>query len=126
MKCEYLHDVHEPRPLIFNDPERQKKMVERGGQWYWPAGTIEEHPKAYILVRMGTAKPADDECTLAAAMSTPQQATAQKHNEVVRKGIHPDDYQRYFDGVITGYDIDGNDIPGPNWDGGREDDEDDD
>ena len=73
-----------------------------------------------------SAVPADDECTAAAAMSTAEMKAAQRQQEPVSKGIHPDDYQRYFDGEITGYDIDGNDIPGPNYIEPDEDDDDDD
>lgn len=117
MKAEYLFDVHEPRDWI-----EDERLIERDGNRYWPAGTIEEHPKAYMLVRMGTAKPADDECVLAAGMSSREQAAAQRSNEAVRHGIHPDDYQLFFDEKIKGYNEDGSYIKGPNWDESLEDD----
>ena len=114
MKASYLRDKLEPRRVVID--EHRDELVEKSdGMWYWPAGTIEEHPRAYMLVRMGDAEPADDECVLAAAMSSNQQAAAKRAAEALAHGIHPEDYQRFFDGEITGYDADGNDIPGPNW-----------
>lgn len=111
MKCKYIVRVHEPR----KEHHKAKGLENVGGQYYWPVGTIEDHPKAYMLVRMGVAEPADDECRLRAAMSTDDMKHAQRQQELVSKGIEPDDYQRYLDGEILGYDEDGNDIPGPNY-----------
>ena len=111
MRCKYRVAILEPRPE-FQDDERLEKI---NGQFYWPVGTEEEHPKAYRLVRMGIAEPADDECRLRAAMSTQEMKLAGRQYEMVSKGIQPEDYQRYLDGEILGYDEDGNDVPGPNW-----------
>lgn len=112
MKCRYIIDVPEPRPRFWDC----EGIVKRAnGQYVWPVGTIEDHPRAYLLVRNGVAEPADDECMLRAAMSTTEMKTAQRHQEAVGNGILPEDYQRFFDGEILGYDADGNDIPGPNF-----------
>jgi len=111
MKCRYLRDKTEPREKYWD----MEGVVEKDGVHYWPAGTIEDHPKAYMLVRMGEAEPADDECVLAAGMSSSQHAAARKASEALAHGIHPEDYQRFFDGEILGYDEDGMDVPGPNY-----------
>jgi hypothetical protein len=92
-----------------------ERIEVRDGVRYWPAGTVHDHPRAYRLVEMGMAEPADDECRLRACMTTEEMKAAQVKQELVGKGIHPDDYQRYLDGEIIGYDEDGADIPGPNW-----------
>jgi len=120
VKAKLLKDT-EAAPRANDD-----RLFERSGKRWWPAGTILEDPRAHRLVGLGVAVPADDECTAAAAMSTAEMKAAQRQQEPVSKGIHPDDYQRYFDGEITGYDIDGNDIPGPNYIEPDEDDDDDD
>ena len=119
MKCKYLVAVPEDRPQ-FQDDDRLEIV---NGRYYWPIGTMEEHPNAYKYVIMGVAEPADDECRLAAARSTQEIQTATRRYEMVSKGIESDDYQRYLDGEILGYDEAGNDLPGPNWK--RKEDEDD-
>jgi len=111
MKCKYVTRVHEPRKQHHDD----ERLEQVDGQYYWPVGLIEEHPNAFMLVKMGIAEPADDECRLAAAMSSVEMASAQRQQQMVSKGILPDDYQRYLDGEILGYDANGNDIPGPNY-----------
>ena len=111
------------KPTPLTNPEIIKEI---DGRRVVPEGTIIEHPRAYRLVQMGAAEPADDECRLAACMTTAEMKAAQIKSEMVGKGIHPEDYQRYLDGEILGYDENGDDIPGPNWvdyDGGEDDDE---
>ena len=102
------------------DDERQ---VVRGGMRYWPAGTVLEDSRAFRLVQMGVAEPADTECTMRAAMTKTEMKAAQRQQEMVSKGIQPDDYQRYLDGEILGYEADGSDIPGPNYVANNEDDD---
>ena len=94
-------------------PLAEVEQDEFGKFWY-PAGTVLEDPRAYRLVQMGVAEPADEECTLRACMTKAEMKTAQRQQEMVAKGIAPEDYQRYLDGEILGYDAEGNDIPGPN------------
>lgn len=84
-------------------------------QWLEP-GTLIDHPKSYMLVRMGVADAADDECEKAAAMTNTQKAQAQLAYQRVSKGIAPEDYQAFDDGEIAGYNPDGSPIPGPNAD----------
>ena len=100
-----------------------ERLIVVDGVSYWPEGSIIEDPRAYRLVQMGVAEPADPECTLAAGMTTEKMVLAQRQQELVAKGIHPNDYQRYFDGEIIGYDENGKDIPGPNYKEEQEDDE---
>ena len=95
--------------------EDDRIKTRNDGTRYWPEGTILEDPRAYRLVQMGMGEPADDECTLSACMSSAEMKAAQIKSEMVGKGIHPDDYQRYLDGEIIGYDENGDDIPGPNY-----------
>lgn len=104
------------------DDERQ---VVRDGVRYWPVGTVLDLPSSFRLVQLGNAEPADAECTARAGMSTEEQKAAQAIAPLVAKGIQPEDYQRYLDGEITGYDEDGNDIPGPNYIETDDDDDDD-
>ncbi len=79
-----------------------------------PVGEIIDHPKAYMLVRCGTAVPADEECRVKAHRSEQQMQEAQLHQTAVAKGIHPDDLDAFFSGRMTGYHPDGSSIPGPN------------
>ena len=122
MKCRYVIDVEEPRKQFWDD---ERIVIRENGQHVWPVGTVEDHPRAYRLVRNGVAEPADDECRLMAAMSSSDMAKAQRNQVPFGKGIQPEDYQRFFDGEILGYDVDGNDIPGPNWKDEEDDDDDD-
>ncbi len=123
MKCRYLFDVPEPNKAHW---DKEGCVLREDGAHVWPAGTVEEHPKAFWRVRMGDSEPADDECRLAAGMSTSEQKRATKHQGAVQKGIQPEDYQRYFDGEILGYDENGDDIPGPNYIPPEDDEDDDD
>jgi len=118
MKAKYLNDA-EAAPRAIGWPGLFKKD---DGKWYFPAGYITDLPDCYRLVQMGVAEPADEECTLRACMTSAEMKAAQRQQDMVGKGIHPDDYQRYLDGEIIGYDEDGNDLPGPNW---QEEDDDD-
>ena len=53
-----------------------------------PAGTIITHPKAYVLVRMGVAVPADDHCEKRAGLTPEQMTDAQsRHRRVASGGI---------------------------------------
>ena len=114
MKARYIRDVHEPRQKVV-DEHRDELVQKEDGEWYWPEGTVEDHPRAYMLVRMGTAEPDDEECAQAARMTREQMERAQRHADALAKGIQPEDYGRYFAGELAGYNPDGSDIPGPNW-----------
>ena len=51
-----------------------------------PAGTVIDHPQAWLLVRLGRAIPADDECRRAAAMTDEQMQEAQDFHERLCQG----------------------------------------
>lgn len=105
-----------------DEPPKQNKK----GQWVWPAGTVITHPDAYRLVQQGVAEPFDERCEQVSDRTPEQLANAQDAYEKVSKGIHPEDYDKYDAGQITGYNPDGSYIKGPNWiddDDAEEDDE---
>jgi hypothetical protein len=84
-----------------------------------PAGTVLSSPPHRVrdivaLVQMGCAEPADEECDKAAGMTPERIAIAAHAYERVHRGIHPDDYEAYEAGLMTGYNPDGSFIPGPN------------
>lgn len=113
-----------PAPSAMDDDRIEKN---ESGRPVWPVGTIIEGPKAFRLVQMGVAEPDDAECRLRCAMTTKEMKKAQRHQKAVAAGIVPEDYQRFFDGEIVGYNADGSDIKGPNWvDRSNEDEDDDD
>lgn len=88
---------------------------ERPGGRPIPCGTIIDNPKAYLLVQMGVCVPADDECEQAAGMTKEQMATAIHAQIRATKGIHPEDFEAYDSGEMTGYDGEGNWIVGENY-----------
>jgi len=87
-----------------------------------PAGETVNHPDAWKLVAMGIAKPADEECLArcdqwAAKRGKPlEQCMAEAFHAHVRTraGIHPEDFEKFDRGEITGYNPDGSFKPGPN------------
>jgi hypothetical protein len=103
-------------------------MVERDG-WKFCRTDIDHETtaeQAWLHVKNMDAEPADDE---ARALCQPLLDRSDKGRlllarEAVAKGIHPDDLQAFYDGVILGYKTDGSYIPGPNWKGDDEDDDD--
>lgn len=60
------------------------------------AGSVIDHPDAYMLVKMGNAIPADDDCRLAAGMTPEEMTRAQSRYAIFEKGM--------------GYDEDGNEL----------------
>ena len=80
------------------------------------AGTEIEHPKAYLVVLMGVADPADEECR-ALAPTTPE-LSAKRLNAYLKlaSGITQEDREAWDRGYMRGYNPDGSWIPGPNAD----------
>lgn len=101
MKCELIRDMRCDPDDEFPDGVK-------------PKGTIIDHHQAWILVRQGVAKPADQECADKAGVSPLQLAVKAKAYDRVAKGIHPDDYKAYNAGFMDGYNADGTWKPGPN------------
>jgi len=104
MKAKLVIDV-QAVPLVEDD-----RLVMRDGRKYWPSGTVLEDERAYRLVQMGVAVPDDAECHDAAGMTEAQMQAAQHAQKRVAKGIHPDDYEAFDAGEMTGYDEDGNPV----------------
>ena len=80
-----------------------------------PVGLEIEHVQAPLLVQMGCAEPADEECRAKANMSAAQMAAARYAYERVDRGIDPEDYDAYDKGYMVGYNPDGSWKPGPNY-----------
>lgn len=80
-----------------------------------PAGTLIDHPEAFRLVQHGVADPADEECAARHGLSPAELFAAKAAYERVSRGIHPEDYADFDAGVMTGYDSEGNPLPGPNY-----------
>ena len=102
MKCRLIHDT----PAAPTIPPN--KIIQ-------PAGTIVEHPDAYVLVQIGMAVAVDDECTKAVGRTPKQLKQAQYEHMRTVKGIHPDDFHLYDAGRMDGYNPDGTIKPGPNF-----------
>ena len=93
MKAKYLRDMTGPNPAYNKDQAAANALA---GKPYnvphsipKPAGSIVEHPKAYMLVRMGIAEPADQECEEMAGVDLSAEAVAERarHYEAVEKGM---------------------------------------
>ena len=67
-----------------------------------------------MLVEMGVAVPADEECAIKAGMSHEAIRAAQNAYERLAHGIAPEDFAKFDAGEIAGYNPDGSYIPGPN------------
>jgi hypothetical protein len=78
-----------------------------------PAGTVIDHPDAYLLVQLGCAVPADEECQKRHGRTPDQLAAAQHAYRRVSAGIAPEDYEAFDEGIMAGYTPDGEWIPGP-------------
>ena len=96
-----------------------ERIVWRNGRnqpaTFWRQGAILTRPDSYMLVRLGVAEPADEECQMAASMTSAQRAAAQHASRRLAAGIHPEDFHLYDAGIITGYNPDGTYKPGPNF-----------
>lgn len=129
MKCEFLVDADTEKSLL--DPAEAAKVVSRWSrnsttgvmreEWYFPKGTIHEHPECWRLVDCGIAKPADAECEARCKQMTPaERARLELEYKADALGINdPVDRQLFFDGVIAGYEAVGDGqlawLPGPNY-----------
>jgi hypothetical protein len=96
-------------------PQCKAKVSQKSGRV--PAGTELDLPEAWQIVRRGAAAPADEECQRAAGMNPQQLEAAQRAQGRARLGIHPDDFAAFDAGEMVGYDRQGQPIPGPNFSG---------
>lgn len=126
MKCELIRDDLEVSPAFTDEmlgaahvAQIVMKDIMRNGRIqpvrFWKVGAIIDMPDAYMLVRMGCAKPADPACALRANRSAAEQVDAQKAYERVALGILPEDYDKFDAGIILGYEPNGDYKPGPNF-----------
>lgn len=130
MKCKFLNDTDTEKHML---PEsEQAKVVERReyhqetgeprSGWYFPAGTVLEHPDAWKFVNFGMATAADQECEERIKPMTAERAAyIQKRYRATSLGINdPVDMQLFLDDVIAGYEQVPNGqlayLPGPKWD----------
>jgi len=94
----------------------------RQGPGIKPKGTVlQSEPTdtlgVWHLVRQGVAEPVDEECRRRANRTPEQIARAAAAYEKVSRGIHPEDYDAFDRGEMTGYDASGEPIPGPAFTG---------
>ena len=124
MQTRIIRDDIEVSPSAVLSEHEQIQTVERT-VWrnganqratFWELGAILERPDSYMLVRMGVAEPADEECRIAASMNAAQRAEAQHAARRLSAGIQPEDFHLYDAEVILGYNPDGSYKPGPNYD----------
>ena len=120
MKARFIRDDMEyvGVPHLRADDTRTVQVMRNGKMTdilCWNLGATVEGPEAFRLVQMGVAESADDECEQRAGMTPEKKAAAQYSFQRLRKGIHPDDFDRYDRGELIGYNPDGSDIHGPNW-----------
>lgn len=111
MKCRLIREVERPA----RTPEEELAAEQTGRFPIMPVGTEIDHADAYLLVQMGVAVPADEECELAAKMTPEKMRAAQYAYERTSRGIHPGDFEAYDAGLMVGYDEQGKWIPGPNY-----------
>ena len=105
MKAKLTRDLEYP----IHDRERGRIYVGTHKK-----GHVVDHIDAYLLVRLGVALPADNECILAAGMSDEMVAREERLYARTAMGISPEDWEAYDAGLIDGYHPDGSTIPGPN------------
>lgn len=129
MKCTFLNDTFTEKNLL--PPSEQEKVVTRieyhaiTGEprpaYYFPAGTVLEHPHAWKFVNFGMATPADEECEKHVMPVTPERAAyMQKRMLATSLGINDEiDVQLFMDDVIAGYEMVPNGklayLPGEKW-----------
>jgi hypothetical protein len=134
MKARIIRDDLEVSPSAVLTEEEQSQTVERlvwrnGANrpaTFWQQGAILERPDSFMLVRLGVAEAADEECEMAASMTSAQLAQAQHAARRLAAGIHPEDFALYDAGIILGYNGDGTYKPGPNFDQMPQDEDDED
>ncbi len=121
MKCEIVHDALEcslPHMPPGHEEQWEYRTVTRNRRQvqvpFFKQGAILEEQNCFMLVEMGCAVPADQECQDACGMSPEQIRAAVKAYKRVSLGIHPDDYEKFDAGEIAGYNPDGSNKPGPN------------
>lgn len=111
MKCKLRNEMEVVEALA--SEEYKAQCIRRDGSMFAPAGTILDDPNCWLLVLMGQAVPADEECEQKTARPPEVVARAEYAADRLSKGIHPDDFERYDRGELVGYDANGNEILSP-------------
>ena len=107
---------------VFESGRKQQKT-------YWRSDVVFDNVWGPTLVRRGMANPMDDECAETAGLTPLQIESARLAYDRTNRGIHPDDFDAFDRGYMTGYQPDGSWIPGPayqEWESQQVEEEDDD
>ncbi len=122
MKCEIVRDDLEcslPHMPPGHEAAWEYRSIMRNRRMrdvpFFKRGAILEEKDCYMLVEMGVAVPADEECRIAAGMTPEMIRAAMKAQDKVALGIAPEDYEEYDAGIMAGYNPDGTKKPGPNY-----------
>ncbi|MFA7121297.1 MAG: hypothetical protein WC277_07430 [Bacilli bacterium] len=111
MKAELVKDlVASPRTVV-------PTVMDADGHRIVPKGTVIEGVamRPWFYVQMGAAVPLDGECRMAAGLTEAQIDVQVKLYEAKRAGIQPEDMAAWQAGAMTGYDEEGDWIPGPKY-----------
>lgn len=96
-------------------PQLLKQCVRRNGRLFAPAGTVIDDPNVFWIVLNGQAEAVDEECRERTKCSDAERQKRLHAAKRLEACIEPKDYELFDAGYITGYDGDGNYVPGPNW-----------
>jgi hypothetical protein len=113
-ECEVM-EFHPTTGEKLAPDEYVAQCVRRDGRLYAPAGAICSDPDAYMLVKMGIADAADDECAVRCQQTEAERAATLHAAARLSAGIDPADFELFDKGYIAGYFKDGSYKPGPNW-----------
>lgn len=124
-ECEVM-EFHPATGVKLAPDEYVAQCVRRDGRLFAPAGAICSDPDAYLLVKMGIAESADDECAARCKQTDAERAATLHAAARLSAGIAPEDFELFDKGYIAGYFKDGSYKPGPNWDQFKQESKDDD
>lgn len=114
-ECEVM-EFHPATGMKLAPDEYVAQCVRRDGRLYAPAGAVCSDKDAHMLVKMGIADPADDECAAMCAQTDDERAATLHAAARLSAGIAPEDFELFDKGYISGYYKDGSFKPGPNFD----------
>lgn len=99
--------------------------VVKNGAVYWKLGSVLDVPArgCELLVGNGDAEPADEDAEMVCKGWKDKRPEVLLSRAMLAAGIEPEDRELFRAGEILGYDETGNYIPGPNWSGDAEDEE---
>lgn len=119
MKAKLIREVQRLVRDYDRKTRRRKLRIE-----VVPSGTPISGRNVHLLCLQGIAVPLDAECRAKVNMTDSQIEAASNAYDIIDRGIHPEDYDAYKQGLMTGYKPDGVEgdswIHGPNWTEGCE------